>query len=144
MKQLLERASWRSSKRVFVSSLLLGTIIAGTASPALADDPATKGTLFFNGGTIRTVVVPAPLPNGGQDPFYKVTNGATGQLGITGVAPGFGDYHGGAWEVFLVTFKPGVTPDLLTSAQAVATAAAKGDVSVSRAPALDFRCPAQP
>ena len=33
---------------------------------------------------------------------------------------------------------------LLTSAQAVATAAANGNVTVVRAPALDFRFPVQP
>jgi hypothetical protein len=144
MKRLLQRVPWRSIRSPIVSSLLVATIVTAVAAPARADDPATKGTLFFNGGTIRTVVVPAPLPNGGQDPFYKVTNGPGGQLGIAGVAPGSGDYHGGAWEVFLVTFKPGVLPYLLTSAQAVATAAANGDVAVVRAPALDFRCPVQP
>jgi len=115
----------------------------GSAS-ASADGGATKGTLFFNGGTIRTVVVPAELPNGGIDPFYKVTNGTTGQLGITAVAPGTGDYHGGAWAVNLVTFKTGVTPFLLTSAAAVLTAQQRGDVTVVRRPDLDFRCPVQP
>src|SRR5690348_4824440 len=78
---------------------------AMASASASADGGATKGTLFFNGGTIHTVVVPAELPNGGIDPFYKVTNGAAGQLGITAVAPGSGDYHGGAWAVNLVSFK---------------------------------------
>ncbi len=44
----------------------------------------------------------------------------------------------------LVTFNAGVTPHLLTSAQAVQTAAAAGDVTVTRVPAADFRCPVQP
>ena len=117
---------------------------AMASASASADGGATKGTLFFNGGTIRTVVVPAELPNGGIDPFYKVTNGTTGQLGITAVAPGTGDYHGGAWAVNIVTFKGGVTPYLLTSAAAVLAAQQKGDVTVARRPDLDFRCPVQP
>ncbi len=142
MKRLLERLLWKSIKRVFVSSLLVGTIIAGLAAPALADDPAIKGMLFFNGSIVRTVIVPAPLPHGGQDPFFEVTHGAAGQLGIAGVAPGSADYHGGAWAVSRVTWN--VTPYLLTSAQAVATASAKGDVSVTRRSDLDFRCPVQP
>jgi hypothetical protein len=136
----------RNGHLAIVKTLLLGTLLAGSllavgSAPALADS-ATKGTLFYNGGTIRTVVVPAPLPNGGQDPFYKVTNGAAGQLGIAGAAPGSGKYHGGAWAVSLVTF--GVTPYLLTSAQAVQTALKAGDVTVTRTPANDFRCPVQP
>ncbi len=48
-----------------------------------------------------------------------MTNGAAGQLGIAGVAPGSADYHGGAWAVNLVTFNAGVMPYLLTSAQAL-------------------------
>jgi hypothetical protein len=60
------------------------------------------------------------------------------------VAPGAANYHGGAWAVNLVTFKTGVTPYLLMSAQAVQTAASKGDVTVTRNPGADFRCPVQP
>jgi hypothetical protein len=130
-------------KTLLIGTLLAGSLLAVGSAPALAD-PAAFGTLFYNGGTIHTVVVSAPLPNGGQDPFYKVTNGAAGQLGIAGAAPGSGNYHGGAWAVSLVTFKSGVTPYLLTSAQAVQNALNAGDVTVTRTPANDFRCPVQP
>jgi hypothetical protein len=107
--------------------------------------PATKGSLYHDGAVIRTVVVSAPVaPGSGRDPFYSVTNGAEGQLGIAGVAPGDGPYHGGQWAVFLVTFQPGVTPYLLTSDEAVRSAEAAGDVTVTRAPEKDFRCPVQP
>jgi hypothetical protein len=108
--------------------------------------PATattgKGQLFHDGSIVGTVVTPSPIAAGsGTDPFYKVTNGADGQLGIAGVAPGDGPYHGGAWQVYLVTFEDGVTPYLLTSDEAVAAAKAAGDVSVTRAAGADFRCP---
>ncbi len=132
---------FRRSILAGMAALILAVMAAANAS---ADGGATKGTLFFKGGTIRTVVVPATLPNGGIDPFYKVTNGTAGQLGITAVAPGSSDYHGGAWAVNLVTFNDGVTPYLLTSAEAVLTAQQKGDVTVARRPDLDFRCPVQP
>ena len=102
---------------------------------------ATQGKLFFNGEVVGTVVVPSSLPNGGIDPFFKVTNGVSGQLGIAGVAPGAPGYHGGAWAVSLVTFHGGVVPQLLTSAQAVLTAETAGLVDVTRDPAADFRCP---
>jgi hypothetical protein len=86
--------------------------------------PATattgKGQLFHDGTVVGTVVTPSPIAAGsGTDPFYNVTNGASGQLGIAGVAPGDGPYHGGNWQVFLVTFNSGVTPYLLTSDEAV-------------------------
>ncbi len=124
---------------------MVGMILtAGAATSVSAAGGATKGTLFFNGSTIHTVVVPAALPHGGIDPFYKVTNGAAGQLGITAVAPGSGDYHGGAWAVNVVTFRSGVAPYLLTSAEAVFAAQQNGDLTVVRRPDLDFRCPVQP
>ncbi len=62
------------------------------------------GNLYFNGMIVRTVVPPSAFPNEGRDNFYKVTNGVSGQLGVASVAPGSGDYHGGAWKVFTVTF----------------------------------------
>jgi hypothetical protein len=110
------------------------------AIPAMAT--TGKGSLFHDGAVVGTVVVPAHVPAGsGSDPFYNVTNGAAGQLGIAGVGPGDGPYHGGDWQVWLVTFNDGVTPYLLTSDEAVAAAQAAGDVTVTRAPAADFRCP---
>ena len=134
-------------KRLIASSILGGALLLGTALSAFADSSNAAvgfGTLFYNGGTIHTVIPPAAFPNSGTDPFYKVTTGAAGQLGIAGVAPGTADYHGGAWAVNLVTFNDGVAPYLLTSATAVQTAAAAGDVTVTRVPAADFRCPVQP
>jgi hypothetical protein len=134
-------------RRLIAGSILGGALLLGTALSAFADSSTAAvgfGTLFYNGGTIRTVIPPAAFPNGGTDPFFKVTNGAAGQFGIAGVAPGSTEYHGGAWAVNLVTFSPGATPYLLTSAAAVQTAAAAGDVTVARVPTADFRCPVQP
>src|SRR5262250_2390018 len=66
------------------------------------------GQLFLDGHVVGTVVTPAEVQAGsGIDPFFKVTNGAGGQLGIAGVGPGEPGYHGGDWEVFTVTFNPG-------------------------------------
>lgn len=110
------------------------------AVPAMAT--TGKGFLFHDGAVVGTVVTPASVPAGsGTDPFFEVTNGAAGQLGIAGVAPGDGPYHGGRWQVWLVTFNDGVTPYLLTSDEAVAAAQAAGDVTVTRAPDADFLCP---
>lgn len=106
---------------------------------ALAAEPGF-GRLYLNGEVVGTVVPPAQVaPGSGRDPFYKVTNGVNGQLGIAGVGPGEPGFHGGDWEVFTVTFT--VQPYLLTSGSAVVTAAAKGDVTVTRQSGQDFRCP---
>ena len=138
-------ASFQPSKEVEMRSRI--ALAAATAlSTAIVAAPATattgKGFLYHDGAVVGTVVVPAPVaPGSGSDPFFEVTNGAAGQLGIAGVAPGDGPYHGGDWQVFLVTFADGVTPYLLTSDEAVFAAQAAGDVTVTRAPDADFRCP---
>ncbi len=128
-------------KLALAAGLAVGAL--AVAAPAMAD-PAVHGTIFHDGAVVGTIVVSAPVPAGsGLDPFYVVTNGVTGQLGIAGVAPGDGPYHGGDWQVWLVTFKSGVTPYLLTSDEAVFAAAASGGVTVTRVPDKDFRCPVQ-
>jgi hypothetical protein len=102
------------------------------------------GHLFYNDNIVGTVVTPVAIPNQGTDNFYKVTNGATGQLGIAGVAPGADGYHGGHWKVFTVTFNSGVTPFLLKSQAEVLSAQTAGSVTVTRIGAADFLCPVQP
>ena len=126
--------------RVLLAAFLAAGTALVVALPALAT--TGKGQLFHDGAVVGTVVTPAPIaPGSGTDPFYKVTIGAPGQLGIAGVAPGDGPYHGGSWQVYLVTFNPGVTPYLLTSDEAVISAREAGDVTVTRAGDADFRCP---
>jgi hypothetical protein len=124
--------------------IALAAVAAVAAAILVAPATATtgKGFLFHDGAVVGTVVAPAHVaPGSGTDPFFNVTNGAAGQLGIAGVAPGDGPYHGGDWQVWLVTFEDGVTPYLLTSDEAVFAAEAAGDVTVTRAPDADFRCP---
>jgi len=126
---------------VIFSALAIALVLPVTQ--AFAATPGF-GSLYYNGTIVRTVVPPAAFPNEGRDNFYKVTNGATGQLGIAAVAPGSSDYHGGHWKVFTVTFGSGVTPALLTSEQAVLSVQNAGMVTVTRNAAADFLCPVQP
>jgi len=123
------------------SALVIALVLPVTS--AFAATPGF-GHLYFNGSIVRTVVPPAAFPNEGLDNFYKVTNGATGQLGIVAVAPGSPGYNGGHWKVFTVTFSSGITPVLLTSEQAVLSAQNAGMVTVTRNAAADFLCPVQP
>ena len=128
------------SVRVAFTALLVCGLLAIFAAQAASAAEVGFGRLYLDGHVVGTVVPPAHVgPGSGRDPFFKVAKGATGQLGIAGVGPGEPGYHGGDWEVFTVTFK--VTPYLLTSGSAVAAAEAKGDVTVTREPAQDFRCP---
>jgi len=123
------------------SALVIALVLPVTS--AFAATPGF-GHLYFNGTIVRTVVPPAAFPNEGRDNFYKVTNGAAGQLGIVAVAPGSSEYHGGHWKVFTVTFNSELTPVLLTSEQAVLSAQNAGMVTVTRNAAADFLCPVQP
>ena len=129
----------RIVRTALASATAAGLLVTVGAQGAFAGEPGV-GKLYFDGHVVGTVVPPAHVdPGTGRDPFFKVTNGVSGQLGIAGVGPGSADFHGGDWEVFTVKFN--VSPYLLTSGAAVAAAQAKGDVTVTRQPAQDFRCP---
>lgn len=129
-----------------ILALALATL--GTQRAAQAAAPPfvfPDGCCFYNGTVVRTVVPPASDPQAGIDPFYGFPGAvAPGQKGVVGVAPGADGYHGGHWKFFAVTFNPGVTPFLLTSEAAILTAASAGEVTVTRVPEMDFKCPIQP
>src|SRR5207245_9521917 len=94
------------------SALAIALILPVTS--AFAATPGF-GNLYFNGMIVRTVVPPAAFPNAGLDNFYKVTNGASGQLGIASVAPGSVNYHGGHWKGFTVNLDTGFDLTMLAS-----------------------------
>ncbi len=123
------------ARKAVTAALLVG--VMALASPVLAT--AGKGQLYLNDEIVGTTVNPAPLPNGGTDDFFAVTNGVSGQLGIAGIGPGEPGYTGGDWAVHRVTFTS--TPYLLTSDEAVRQAEDDGDVTVTRDASSDFRCP---
>ena len=66
----------------------------------------------------------------------------TSQFPVAAVAPGDRDYHGGKRAFHAVEWN--VDPYLLTSASQVLEAAAYGDVTITRVPENDFKCPIQP
>lgn len=129
--------------------ILTGALIATSAfilTSALAERPPfvfPTGCCFYNDNMVRTVVPPAAFPSAGRDNFYGFSNDAAeGQKGVVAVVPGAPGYHGGAWRFFSVTWN--VAPYLLTSETAVLDAETAGDVTVTRVPEMDFRCPIQP
>lgn len=123
-----------------VLALLATAAVASAARPGFV---FPGGCCFYEGGSVRTVVPPAAMPNEGIDPFYAVMGGATDQKAVVGVAPGdAGAYHGGHWAFHSVTWN--VAPYLLTSEADVLAAAAVGYVTIVRVAANDFLCPIQP
>ena len=127
------------------SLILALAMLAMSVTPALADRPPfvfPSGCCYFNGTIVRTVVPPAATPNDGRDSFYAVMGGVADQKGVVAVAPGAKGYHGGDWAFYSVTWN--VAPYLLTSEAAVLAAESIGDVTITRVPANDFKCPIQP
>jgi hypothetical protein len=120
--------------------IILAVILAGTTA-VMAQGPF--GQLYYDGEVVRTIVPPATMSKPGRDNFYVVLEGgADGQLGIAAVAPGDTNYHGGKWAFHSVIWN--VDPYLLTSETDVLAAETVGDVTITRVPAMDFKCPIQP
>jgi len=127
------------------SLILALAILAMSVTPAFADRPGfvfPGGCCYYEGTVVRTVLPPAATPDDGRDNFYAVMGGVAAQKAVVGVAPGDTNYHGGDWAFHSVTWN--VAPYLLTSEAAVLVAAAAGDVTITRIPAKDFKCPIQP
>ena len=123
---------------LFILALLIVSV-----TPVLAGNgPPGFGNLYYNGEVVRTVVPPAAAPKEGRDNLYPIMGGVDGQLPVAAVAPGDTDYHGGQWAVHVVTWN--TDPYLLTSEGDVLAAEAAGDVTITRVPEADFKCPVQP
>jgi len=116
-------------------------ILVMTVTITLAQRPGF-GQLYYDGMTVRTVVPPAAMTKEGVDDFYVVMGGVEGQLAIAAVAPGDKGYHGGKWAFHSVEWD--VEPYLLTSEDEVLQAEMDGDVTITRVPENDFKCPIQP
>jgi len=130
--------------RVLLLVPVLLSALLGLPAAAQADTPPfvfPDGCCYLDGAVVRTVVPPAATPDAGRDDFYAVMGGVAGQKGVVAVGPGSPGYHGGDWKFFAVTWN--VAPYLLTSDEAVLAAAAAGDVTITRAPENDFKCPIQ-
>jgi hypothetical protein len=124
-------------RRSLTSLALAFGLLLGLGGTALAGQPV-KTTIWLDGALVRTILPPAASPKDGTDPFYMVP----GTGGVAAVGPGDAGYHGGHWQVFLVSWNVAMVP--LTSDEAIAEAAAAGDITITRAAQLDFLCPIQP
>jgi len=117
---------------------LFAVVLFLTALPALAQPRVGFGQLYHDGDIVRTIVPPAAMTKEGVDNFYVVPD----QLAVAAVPPGDTDYHGGKWAFHSVTWN--VAPYLLTSEEAVLQAETDGDITITRMPEKDFKCPIQP
>lgn len=120
-------------KKMNALSIAAAVLLIAMA-PAQAARPMF-GELYYEGGVVGTVIPPASSPREGRDNLYVVPN----QLAVIGVAPGDRDYHGGHWAFHSVSWN--VDPYLLTSEEEVLDAVMAGDITATRMPTMDFRCP---
>ena len=129
-------------------AVLLASIAAIQVSAAMAVPPAHSnaggrefGALWYEGYQVRTFVPNGkPLNNPGTDPLYAFPNGE--QNSVIQFAPGDPEYHGGHWQVYVVTWN--VAPYLIESYDELMTAAGDSDVSILRMPNADVLCPVMP
>ena len=119
---------------VFASLLLLATAIPASAKEF--------GTVYVDGQAYRTFGNPANVPAGtGTDPIVSFTNFEQG--GVSAVGPGDGA-HGGRWQVWMATWTDPADARLLTSYDEVLAEVAAHNLTLTRAPEADFRCPILP
>src|SRR5438067_1526939 len=129
-------------KRFFVlAALAVTAAVVATATHAAgpAKQPVAAG--FYQGKTIHYFDFgPIKLAAGNKvAPIWTVTNGVADQHNIVDTVPGLGDYTP-LWQLNKVTWKDGVTPRLLTSADAVKQAEQAGDVTIEQTTTI-VNCP---
>jgi hypothetical protein len=126
-----------------IPTMLAGATLAlALAVPAFAADLGPPAGGFYVDGTAYvTIGTPTDLSGTGApassfDTLYAI-EGQT--LAVASSAPGDGDYNGGRWMRFQVTWN--TTPYLLTSEEDVLAAADAGDVTIASSPDMLFVCP---
>ncbi len=118
--------------------LLLAVVaLAIPAVPAIADGLGPPGgTIYAHDVAYRTVGTPNDLPD--QGPFNPIWVLGNGLGSVTDAAPGDANYHGGRWEVRMVTFN--VAPVQYTNAEDLQAAANRGDITIGPI-VRHFECP---
>lgn len=117
-------------------SALLALAIAGPVAGK------TFGTIYVDGVAYRTFANPARVdPGTGRDPIISFTNFDQG--GVALYAPGRGS-HGGRWAVTMATWNDPADARLVTSYAEVLALRDSGEITLTRAPDADFRCPILP
>ena len=127
--------------RLFASLAVAALVSNAAWAGKKNDEGAGFGALFYEGEVVGTVATPTSMPGRGVDVIYVVVGGAEGQLGVTTVAPGDRNYHGGKWKVYVVTWESEMEPPLFTSSAMVEAYLEAGDLSMMRMPDADFQCP---
>jgi len=125
--------------RKLVGLAISGLMLLTLAAPASARE---FGTIYIDGDAFRTFGNPANVPAGtGTDPLVTFTN--FDQAGVAQFGPGTGA-HGGRWQVWLATWVDPAGAHLITDFDDIETAIGNRELTLERAPEMDFRCPILP
>jgi hypothetical protein len=128
-------AASRGDVTIRATATVVNEPVLGFGQTRITGYSAGRAIHYYDLGAV------AVRPGNEVVPLYAVTNGVAGQHNVTGdtVAPGQTAYPP-LWAIAKVTWKPGVTPRLLTSYAAIASAAAAGRVTTTKT-ALVVNCP---
>ncbi len=101
------------------------------------------GSVYANDLVYRVFGNKANVPDGtGTDPFAIFTNStADAQYGVAEFAPGTIGHHGGRWAIYRATWTTGDSSTRITSWSQLESFAASGELTLTRDPQADFRCP---
>jgi hypothetical protein len=128
-------AAKRGDVTVRSTSTVVNEPVLGFGQKRVTGFSAGRAIHYYDLGAVSV------RPGNAIVPLYAVTNGVAAQHNIAGdtIAPGQTAYPP-LWAITKVTWKPGVTPRLLTSYSAIANAAAAGQVTLTKTP-LVVNCP---
>ena len=118
---------------LFVTAIIF--CLGALSLEAAPDKKPGFGQVYYEGELLRVILPPAAVPQQGKDDLYAIPN----QPNVSAVAPGNKNYHGGQWAIWIVEWVN--EPYLLTSYEDVMAAWEAGDISITRAPEADVKCP---
>ena len=128
-------AAKRGDVTIRTTSTVVNEPVLGLGQKGVTGFSAGRAIHYYDLGAVGV------RPGNAVVPLYAVTNGVAAQHNIAGdtIAPGQTAYPP-LWAITKVTWKPGVTPRLLTSYGAITSAAAAGQVTLTKTP-LVVNCP---
>jgi hypothetical protein len=124
-------------------TLAIGLLAAMTvAGPVTAK--RDFGSAYIDDAVYRVFGNPANVPDGtGTDPFAIFTNSSRDdQFGVAEFGPGSPTgHHGGRWAIYRATWTSGDPSTLVTSWDQLEQLEARNQLTLTRDPEADFRCP---
>ena len=131
----VRKAATRGDVTVRSTSTVVNEPVLGFGQQRVTGFSAGRAIHYYDLGSVSV------RPGNAVVPLYTVTNGVAAQHNIAGdtIAPGQTAYPP-LWAITKVTWKPGVTPRLLSSYAAITSAAAAGQVTLTKTP-LVVNCP---